>query len=189
MRAAMNAAWLDELVPLMYHAGCAILFVGRESDDPTADARDRQFGNDWKLTGGKALFFDSSLVARVSNASMVYQGPREDKFVVGEKHVVEIHKTKVSARQDRVEKAYFHTSNGALVPEGFDRARDLLELGVELGVVKQAGAWYSFDGRRFQGEGMFVKKASPELLDALDAKCREKFAEDVAARADVVGGT
>lgn len=187
MRAALNAAWLDELVPLMGHTGCAMLFVGRESDDPNADARDRQFGNDWKLTGGRALYFDSSMVVRVSRASMVFEGGEDNKVAVGERHLVEIHKTKVSARQDRVEKSYFHTSNGAKYPEGFDRARDLYHLADELGAWKKAGSWRSFGRKRWQSEARFVASAEPAELDALEAACRERFGDLVKERADVVG--
>jgi len=187
LKAALNAAWLDELVPLMYHTGCAILFVGRESDDVNASARDRQFGNDWKLTGGKALYFDSSVVCRVSLGGKVTIGDEDSKEVVGERHLVEIHKTKVAAKQDRVEKAYFHTSNGRRTPEGFDRARDLLRLGTDLDVFKKSGSWIAFDGRRWQGEVKFCETADPDVLDAIEAACRAKFAEDAAAHADVVG--
>ena len=175
LKAALNAAWLDELVPLMYHTGCAIILVGRESDDATADARDRQFGNDWKLTGGKALFFDSSMVVRISLAGKVRDGSGDDAEIVGERHLVEIHKTKVASKVERVEKAYFHTTHA-----GFDRARDLLKLGDDLGIIKRAGAWVSFDGHRFNGEAQFAAKCPTKMLDELEAACREKFAKEVA---------
>ena len=188
MRAALNSSWLDELVPLMGHTGCAMTFIGRESDDPTADAKDKQFGNDWKLTGGRALFFDSSMVVRVSRASMVTEGPEGNKVTVGERHQVEIHKTKVSARQDRIEKAFFHTSNGARHPEGYDRARDLLHLGVELGVVRTSGSYYAFGRKRWQGEARYVAHVEDATLDEMEAACRDKFGDLVKERADIVGG-
>ena len=188
MRAALNAAWLDELVPLMGHTGCAMLFVGRESDDPTADAKDRQFGNDWKLTGGRALFFDSSMVVRVSRASIVYEGSEDHKVAVGEKHLVEIHKTKVSARQDRVERAYFHTSSGARHPEGYDRARDVLSLADELGLLKKSGSWIAFGRKRWQGEARFVASVEDATLDEMEAACRAKFGDLAARQSDIVGG-
>lgn len=185
MRAALNAAWLDELVPLMYNTGCGIILIGRESEDPTADARDRMYGNDWKPQGGKSVIYDSSLVVRVARAAPVLDG---EEFV-GEKHKVEIRKTKVSGRQDTIEIAYFHTSNGKRSPEGFDRARDLLLLGVELGVIKKVAnsSWISFAGHRFQGEARFAEKADAALLDELDGACREKFGEGVEERAEVLG--
>jgi RecA/RadA recombinase len=186
MRAALNSAWLDELVPLMYHTGCAIVFVGRESEDLNADARDRQFGKDWKLTGGRGMYFDSSLVVRVVRDRFVTTGAEESKVVVGERHLVEIHKTKVSAQQDRVEKAWFHTSNGKASPEGFDRARDLLGLADEFGVMRRSGTWLSWGGKRWQGDARFVEHASPELLDELEAALRGKFGEEAAERAEVM---
>lgn len=148
MRAALNAAWLDELVPLMYRTGCAIIFIARESEDPTATARDKQFGSDWKMTGGKSLEFDSSIIARIGRAGYLYNGTKDEKGeMVGERHLVEIRKTKVAAKQDRVAKAYFHTSNGRESSVGFDVARDLLELGTRVGVVKWgavgSGFWAS----------------------------------------------
>jgi RecA/RadA recombinase len=181
LKANLNASWLDELGPLMYRTGCAIILVGRESDDATADARDRQFGNDWKLTGGKALFFDSSLVVRVSLAGKVTVGGEDSKVVVGERHLVEIHKTKVSAKQDRVEKAYFHTTE-----RGFDRARDVLRLADEYGLVKKSGAWLSLDGHRFQGEARFAETVPAGMLDELEAACRAKFEDESKALADHV---
>lgn len=173
LKANLNAAWLDELVPLMGHTGCTIALIGRESDDATADARDRQFGRDWKLTGGKALQFDSSMTVRISLAGKVTVGPEDAKVVVGERHLVEVRKTKVAAKVDHVEKAYFHTD---LL--GFDRARDLLRLGEELGVLKTSGAWVSFEGQRFQGAARFAEKASAELLDGIEAACRKKFGQE-----------
>jgi recombination protein RecA len=181
LKANLNASWLDELGPLMYRTGCAIILVGRESDDATASARDRQFGSDWKLTGGKALFFDSSLVVRVSLAGKVKDGAGEDAKIVGERHLVEIHKTKVSEKQDRVEKAYFHTT-----ARGFDRARDILRIADELGVIKKSGTWLTFDGHRWQGEARFAEKADEEVLDAIEASCRAKFDDEAKQLADHV---
>jgi recombination protein RecA len=157
----------------MGHTGCTIILVGRESDDATADARDRQFGRDWKLTGGRALNFDSSMTVRISLAGKVRDGSGDDAEIIGERHLVEIRKTKVASKVEYVDKAYFFTGEN-----GFDRARDLLKLGDELGIVKRAGAWVSFDGHRFNGEAQFAAKCTPEMLDELEAACREKFEKE-----------
>jgi recombination protein RecA len=193
IRALKAKGWLDQLTPLMRRTGCAMLFIVREARDKNATARDRQFGSDWRVTGGDSLIYDASLEIRISAAMMVHEiaYPKEGwraSPIVGEKHVVEIRKTKVSARLDVVEETYFHVSNGAWSPEGFDRARDLLELGLELGVVRQGGSWITYGGNRWQGARRFLTGAKPELLDALECDVRAKFGADVAERADVVGG-
>jgi RecA/RadA recombinase len=186
MRAALNSAWLDELNPLMYETGCGIVLVGREGEDATASARDKQYGKDWRLTGGKGLFFDSSFVVRVEHDSwmIVEEGGR--KYIAGEKHRAVIRKTKVAG--DLHETANFWTSNGRTHPEGFLRARDVLHVGEATGVLKRAGSWVSFSGRRWRSEANFLATAGTDVLDAIEVLARERFEADASVRADVVGG-
>lgn len=134
-KAALNAQWLDELVPLLHHANCAMAFIGREAENTE---RMGPFDKTWKLTGGKALYFDSSLVVRVVLNGITKKGDA----MAGERHRLEIHKTKVSAKENRVVVSHFHTSNGSHLPIGFDRGRDVLEMGVESGVIEKKGAKY-----------------------------------------------
>ena len=185
-KAALNKMWLDRLIPLMHDTGCAIAFVARESDDRNASANDRKYGNDWKTTGGSSLYYDASLDIRVAHAKMIHLDEDDYKSpVVGELHTIEVRKTKVSARESAVERTWFSTSNGALTPAGFDRTRDLVELGCDLGVIKQAGAWYSFGGRRWQGKSRILTKIEPHVLDAIESECRAKFGAEI--RSDIVG--
>ncbi len=147
IKAALNAQWLDELVPLTAQAGTAIVLIAREISD-----EDDMFGDDVKVTGGKALIFDSGLVARIYRAEVINEGPEESYS--GEKHAIEIRKTKIAKKDERRPRAFFHTTNGAIegIPEGFDRGRDLLTCALECGVVKLAGSSYSF-GRKQLGQG------------------------------------
>ncbi len=88
------------------------------------------------------------MVVRVERAGWVQYGEGKDKKVYGERHRVTIKKTKVAGKDDKVAVGYFHSSNGTLTPEGFDHARDLLELGLRLEVIDKSGSWYSFEGER-----------------------------------------
>jgi recombination protein RecA len=176
MKAALNAQWLDELVPLLYHTKTALVFIAREYDT-TPDvykAVEPGEGKDYKVGGGKGLVFESSIVGRVTR-TWVKDGTGESSQVVGERHCVEITKTKVSGKQHKIEKGYFHTSNGLLVPAGFDRARDVLELALDAGVVQQSGSWFSFDGERIgNGTSAAVKllTANEALLDTIEGEAR-----------------
>jgi RecA/RadA recombinase len=176
IKAKMNGDWLDELTPLLYHTGTAMLAIAREfeSQDPN--------GPSYKMGGGKAMEYDASIVARVTR-EWVRVGSGEDAEIVGERHVVGIRKSKVAGMEDRVTHGYFHTSNGKTSPEGFDRARDVVELGRELGVVKssEGGGWLSWrasskDSKvmRWQGVGQAVRKLNddPGLMQALEAAVR-----------------
>jgi len=180
-KAALNAQWLDELVPLMHQTNCTLVIIARESQDPNADAMARMYGNDWKVNGGNAIIYDASLAGRVTRAGWVYRGSEENKDVVGERHELRIYKTKVAGKEDKVIKCFFHTSNGKMVPEGFDGVRDLLELAVRFEMVKREGSWYRWGDHKYQGENQFVLKVSqdPELAGELERQVRSGFGIEI----------
>lgn len=183
IKAAMNAQWLDELTPLLEETRTAFIAIARESEDPDADMNDKMAGRDYKVAGGKAIYYDASLVLRVERASWVQDGGDDEgknKKVFGERNRVTIRKTKVAGQEDKQTLTYFHTSNGVLIPEGFDRARDVVDLGVKFGIVEQKGAWFSFQDQRLgQGINNTVKSLTENeaLLDDIDKAVRESFAK------------
>lgn len=179
LKAKMNAAWMDELVPLLEAAQAGFVAIAREMVDPDADMWAKKFGNDYKVGGGGAIFYEASLVMRIERASYVTHGEGKERKIYGERHRVTIRKTKVAGKDDKTAVGYFHTSNGVLIPEGFDGARDLIDLGVRLGALGKKGSTISFDGERVgAGEHAAVKNLAkdPDQLAKIDAAVREKFA-------------
>ena len=176
-KASLNAAWLDDLVPLMAHTKTAIVLITRESESTDAF---NLAAPKYHVTGGRHLVYDASLRVRVVSRGPVWRGEGADRQMVGERHSVEIHKTKVAKRTEKVPSGDFCTSNGLLVPEGFDLARDLLDVGQELGVVELRGASYSFAGERIaSGEHNAVKVLHdrPEWLAKLEEAVRKQIDE------------
>lgn len=172
MRAALNGQWLNELVPLAFHANLSIVIIAREAEKVNAG----MYEEDFKVLGGKAVYYDASLACRVSRSGWVKEGSGKEAKVIGERHHVRIRKTKVGEKDDKGTDCYFHTSNGGSGPFGFDRARDVFELAVELEIVERSGAWFSLDGERIgQGENNACEwlRANPEQLEALEKRCEE----------------
>lgn len=187
-RAALVAQWLDELVPLAAHVGATIAFIAREYEKPVdvgpmgRKPSEVGEGQDYRIGGGKALVFDSSMLARVTR-SFVYEGAGEDKEVVGERHTVRISKTKVAGKDGKYSEGWFHTSNGKLTPAGFDRARDLLELAISAGVVRQKGAWVEWpDVEKWNGRkaALLTLSSNVGLLDTLEGELPDPSDADVA---------
>jgi recombination protein RecA len=147
--------------------------------DPDADMWAKKAGNDYKISGGGAIFYDSSLVVRVERDSFVQHGEdKSKKKVYGERHKVTIRKTKIAGKDDKVTVGYFHSSNGTLVPEGFDRARDVLELAGRLGVVQKSGAWYAHGEERIgqgQHNSVVALTDAPEWCARIEAETRARF--------------
>ena len=195
IKAKMNAAWMDELVPLLEHAGAGFVAIAREMVDPDADIWAKKYGTDYKVGGGGAIYYDASLSMRIERAAWVVDKKDDGKpKVLGERHRITIKKTKVAGKDDKASVAYFHSSNGMLVPEGFDRARDVLELAKRFGIVKLTGSTYTWGSKRTgvlgRGEHQAVKKLTNDAgtLNALETEVREHFADQAPVEHDPVTG-
>lgn len=178
-RAAMNQAFLDHVVPLLGEAETTLAVIVQErGDDDALEPWEMP-----KLKGGMASQYDASLIIRVMKAKAITTGEGKDKVTNGYKHRVRIWKSKVGHMDGRWSDCHFHLSNGNLVPAGFDLARDLIEVGKELGIVETSGAWYSWNRRRWQGADRAVvsltedPQALADLTAAINAKIRKEATE------------
>lgn len=170
IKAALNAAWLDELIPLLAQTDCAMLCIARQTLDDDGNV---------KIGGGGALVYDSSMVVEIERDSLVTDGGEGPSAIVyGERHAVVVRKSKVAGRSEKWPTAYYHSSNGRLVPAGFDRPRDLLDMACTYGVAEKAGGgWISLDGEKLgQGMNKVVSRlhAEPALLARLEAAVLER---------------
>lgn len=161
-RASLNQAWLDHLTPKIAAADCAFVVIAQERDDMSTGGS--FFGPDFKVKGGRALFYDSSLVCRVLKSSPVRRSSSDtgNEGILGFKHRVRIRKSKVGHLDGRYTDSVFHLSNGKLTPPGLDPARDAFHVAQELDLVKRSGAWYSWGRFRAQGENNFVLRLSKD---------------------------
>lgn len=172
-KAALNAAWLDELVPLLYHTNSTLVIIAREAEKIDAT----KYEQNWKVGGGKSLVYDSSIAARITRAEWVTEGEGKTRKVLGERHRVAIHKTKIAGKDDKEVVSFFHSSNGTDCPEGFDLARDVFELAVDHGLIKRMGQEYvdQMTGEVFgKSENASVRelRKDPERLLLLENQAR-----------------
>jgi len=184
IKAAMNATWLDDLVPLLEETQTAMVIIARETVDadappPRASAFRGKPEPTMKTGGGTGLFYDASLDLRTSRVKS-YGKEVDGKFVsYGDLHRVDITKSKVSGKESYRAQCHFHISNGAFVPAGFDRGRDLVEVARRLDVVEGTG-WLTFRKHRWRNEDAAVKAlaADAQLFAAIEAECRALFKKE-----------
>lgn len=192
IKAKWNTAWMDELTPLVDTNSIGFFAIGREYENPDADAWSRKMGTNVKLGGGAAIVFDSSLVVRIERAKWV--GEKNDDVadtIFGEKHRITIKKTKVGGKDGKVTVCYFHTSNGTLVPAGHDRARDVFELACKFNIIETSGSWFSWKKKKIgQGENKCVVNLTNDagMLAELEAEVRASFTKVDAFEYDPVTG-
>lgn len=183
-RAAQNQAWLDHLVPRLGEPNCALILIAQEREVAVKHGWEQDF----RLKGGGALFFDSSLVARVFKSRPIrIKQDEKSSPIVGFRHKIRIRKSKVGHMDGNYTDCHFHLSNGALegVPPGFDLGRDAIEVGLAMGVVSSSSSWLTWKGlggkrMRRNGRNAAVKflAAEPDqyahlfgrVSDAIDAE-------------------
>jgi len=111
------------------------------------------FGNPETTTGGNALKFYASLRIDIRRIGAIKEG--ED--VVGNRTKVKIVKSKVAPPFKQVE-------FDILYNEGISKTGDLIDLGVDQGIIRKSGAWFTYGEDRFQGREGFRQKLI-ELTD------------------------
>lgn len=133
----------------------------------------QMFGPTETTTGGNALKFYASVRIDIRSRGSLKDG--ED--VLGRRAYVKVVKNKVAPPFKRAE---FDIMFG----EGISRAGEILDLGVELGVIDKSGSWFSYNGSKIaQGRdsAKMVIQDNPELADELEAQIMEALHENDAA--------
>ncbi len=124
------------------------------------------FGNPETTTGGNALKFYASVRLDIRRTGAIKKGDE----VLGNETKVKVVKNKVAPP---FKTAHFEI----LYNEGISKLGELIDLGVEYGLVQKSGAWYSVGKERI-GQGkdnarQYLKE-HPELAERLERQIREK---------------
>lgn len=127
------------------------------------------FGNPETTTGGNALKFYSSVRVDVRRVTQLKDGEE----ATGNRTRAKIVKNKMAPP---FRKAEFDIVFG----EGISHIGEIVDLGVEMEIVKKSGSWFSYNDTKI-GQGRdAVKKMlqdNPDLTDEIEAKIREKLQE------------
>lgn len=127
------------------------------------------FGNPETTTGGNALKFYASVRLDIRRISSIKDGDQ----VIGNQVRVKVVKNKVAPP---FRKAEFEITFG----EGISKVGELLDLGVEYGIIQKSGSWFSYGGSKLaQGRDAtkLLLKDNPELCDELQEKIMQTLAD------------
>ncbi|NHC62924.1 recombinase RecA [Paenalcaligenes suwonensis] len=162
LQARLMSQALRKLTATIKRANCMVIFINQIRMKIGV-----MFGNPETTTGGNALKFYASVRMDIRRIGSIKRGDE----VVGNETRVKVVKNKVAPPFKQAE---FDIMYGG----GISREGEIIDLGVQAGILDRAGAWYSYGSTRI-GQGKdnardFLRE-NPAMAREIENKVREKF--------------
>ncbi|MGF7233295.1 recombinase RecA [Arachidicoccus sp.] len=133
------------------------------------------FGNPETTTGGNALKFYASVRLDIRRAAQIKDGD----ISIGNRVKVKVVKNKVAP-------PFRITEFDIMYGKGISKVGEIIDMGVELGIVNKSGSWFSYNGSKL-GQGRDSVKQllidNPEMANEIEEKIRAKLTEQLAETA------
>ena len=160
LQARLMSKALRKLTSSINKAGCCCIFINQLREKIGV-----MFGNPETTTGGNALKFYSSIRIDIRRSTQLKDGDQ----VKGNRVKVKVVKNKVAPPFRRAE---FDVMYG----KGISKIGEIIDLGVELNILKKSGSWFSYGETRL-GQGRDAIKNllldNPELSEELEGKIKD----------------
>ncbi|WP_025274496.1 recombinase RecA [Haloglycomyces albus] len=128
------------------------------------------FGSPETTTGGRALKFYSSVRLDVRRIETLKDGTE----AVG-------NRTRVKVVKNKVGSPFRQAEFDIIYGQGISREGSLIDMGVEHGIVRKSGAWYTYEGDQL-GQGKEKARANlrenPDLAEEIEKRIKEKLGVD-----------
>lgn len=169
LQARLMSQALRKLTGTISKTGCVCIFINQLREKIGV-----MFGNPETTTGGNALKFYSSVRIDIRRSSQI----KNADDVAGNRTKVKIVKNKMAPPFRRAE---FDIMYGL----GISKVGEIIDLGVELNIVKKSGSWFSYGETRL-GQGRDAVKDllldNPELMEELETKIKDAVQNPVPAK-------
>ncbi len=166
VQARLMSKALRKMAGVINHSDVIVIFINQLREKVGI-----MFGNPETTTGGRALKFYSSVRLEIRKADVIKNGTE----IVGTKSRVKVIKNKVAPPFKQVEVDIIYG-------KGISKIGEVIDLGVEYGIIRKAGAWYSYNEEKI-GQGRenvkIFLEANPDIYNEIFTKLNsEMFKEE-----------
>ena len=160
LQARLMSQALRKLTATISRTGCCCIFINQLREKIGV-----MFGNPETTTGGNALKFYASIRLDIRRIGQIKEG----EAIIGNRTRVKIVKNKVAPP--------FRTAEfDILYGEGISHTGEIVDIGVELAIIKKSGSWFSYGDTKL-GQGREAVRQlfqdNPELAEEIENKIRE----------------
>jgi recombination protein RecA len=164
LHARLMSQALRKLTATISRTGCCCIFINQLREKIGV-----MFGNPETTTGGNALKFYASVRLDIRRIGQIKDGEN----VVG-------NRTKVKIVKNKLAPPFRIAEFDILYGEGISKVGEIVNLGVDKGIIKKAGSWFSYGDTKLSQGRDAVKQLlldNPELSDELEGKIRSALKE------------
>lgn len=151
---------MRKLTPLLSKTNCVAIFINQIREKIGV-----MYGNPETTPGGRALKFYSSVIIDVRKGEPIKDGNE----LIGSR-------TKLKVKKNKVAPPFKECEFDIIFGKGISRIGEVLDMAVELDVIKKSGAWFSYDGQKLgQGRDNAKKtlEQNPEMMKEIEEKITE----------------
>jgi len=164
LHARLMSQALRKLTSTISKTNCTVIFINQLREKIGV-----MFGNPETTTGGNALKFYASVRLDIRRRTQIKDGDN----VLG-------NRTKVKVVKNKVAPPFKTTEFDIMYGEGISKVGEILDFGVEFGIIKKSGSWFSYGDTKL-GQGRDAVKSliadNPELTEELEVKIVEFIKE------------
>jgi recombination protein RecA len=165
LQARLMSQALRKLTGTINKTGCCCIFINQLREKIGI-----MFGNPETTTGGNALKFYASVRLDIRRISQLKEGD-----------VVSGNRARVKVIKNKLAPPFRQAEFDIVFGEGISKVGEIIDIGVEKGIIKKAGSWFSYDDTKL-GQGRDAVKAlfaeNPDLAEEIENKIKEALSAE-----------